>query len=83
MDHVNTAPSPLLGNLLTRKQLQTLIGLGEAQISHLVRLGKLPAPIKIGGLKNYWVRDEIEAYLQAKLVERNRAIEARRPREVA
>jgi predicted DNA-binding transcriptional regulator AlpA len=79
----DTTTNTLLGNLLTRKQLQQLIGLGECQISNLVRKQKLPQPIKIGGLKNYWVRDEVEAYLQGKLAERNRAIEARRPREAA
>lgn len=39
----------------------------------LVKAGKFPAPIKWGAGRNGWVEDEIDAYIEAKIAERDEA----------
>ncbi len=42
----------------------------------LVKTGKFPAPIKWGAARNGWVEDEIDAYIETKIAERDSDQEA-------
>lgn len=46
----------------------------RSQIDLLVKQGRFPAPIKIGGIKNFWIADEIESYIRQMTEDRNRGL---------
>ena len=49
--------------LMTRPDVEALLGLSRASIYRLMRGGHLPEPIRIGLRAVRWRRSEIEAYL--------------------
>lgn len=56
-------------HLLTRQQVEQLIGLGRSHIYALVRAGKFPEPVKItdgpkGAVR--WVKAEVLAWLETR-----------------
>jgi prophage regulatory protein len=58
--------------VLFRKALRNKgVDYSDAQLHRLVKAGKFPAPIKIGENRNAWIEEEIDAYIQAKIAERD------------
>lgn len=51
--------------LLTCDQVQKIVPLTTSTIYRLVRAGKFPAPIKIGGRNVRWLRNEVLQYLES------------------
>jgi prophage regulatory protein len=47
------------------------ISYSDTQIWRLVKDGLFPKPIKIGGGRNAWLESEIDAYIEAKIAERD------------
>lgn len=62
--------------LLTAKQLGSLLSLSKRQVFRLNSCGKLPSPIRIGGSVR-WAESTIAAWLQAGAPDR-KTFEARR-----
>ena len=52
--------------LLTCKQVEEIVQLTQSTVYRLVRAGKFPAPIKIGGRNVRWLRSEIMDYLKSR-----------------
>ena len=52
--------------LLTYKQVEEIVQLTQSTVYRLVRAGKFPAPIKIGGRNVRWLRSEIMDYLKSR-----------------
>ena len=50
--------------LLTRQEVESLTGLGRSTIYRLMRLGKFPAPIRIGSRAVRWPASELQEFLQ-------------------
>jgi len=48
----------------------------RVHIGRLVKVGKFPAPIKVGQNRIGWVESEIDEWLKAKIVERDARIKA-------
>jgi len=44
----------------------------RGHIARLVKASKFPKPVKLGASCNVWLEDEIDAYLKAKIAERDR-----------
>jgi len=59
--------------LLDFKALSTEKGIGysDTQIWRLVKTGHFPKPIKIGGGRNAWLEAEVDAYIKARIAERD------------
>ena len=56
--------------LLDREALKEKgISHSETQLWRLVKAGKFPQPIKVGG-KNAWVESEIDAWIEARMAAR-------------
>ncbi len=49
------------------------INFSRPHLWRLVRSGALPAPVKIG-MRNVWVEGEIDAYIEAKIANRDREL---------
>ena len=63
-------------NLLSRKTVADLVDLHPEHISRMARAGRFPKPIKFSDAKNSTVRfvaEEIEAWIAARLAEREAA----------
>ena len=58
--------------LLSAEELGIEFGLrySKVQLWKLVRAGLFPAPIKISSNRNAWIRDEIVAWVEARMAER-------------
>ena len=52
--------------LLTCDQVQEIVPLTTSTIYRLMRSGKFPQPIKIGGRNVRWIRSEIMDYLKSR-----------------
>jgi prophage regulatory protein len=52
------------------------IPFSRPHLHRLIAAGKFPRPIKIGEGTNAWVEAEIDAYLESRIAERDRATEA-------
>lgn len=52
--------------LLTCDQVQEIVPLTTSTIYRLMRSGKFPAPIKIGGRNVRWLRSEVLDYLKSR-----------------
>ena len=50
--------------LLTRQEVESLTGLGRSTIYRLMRLGKFPTPIRIGGRAVRWSASELQGFLR-------------------
>lgn len=51
-------------------------GLKRANLYLLMQRGGFPEPVKISSRSNGWVESEVEAWIEARIAERNRAKEA-------
>ena len=52
--------------LLTRRDVEARCGLDRSTIYRLMRKGRFPVPLKIGGRNVRWLSSEIEAYLNTR-----------------
>jgi prophage regulatory protein len=52
-------------------KLEKGIDYGETQLWRLAKAGRFPKPIKIGGGRNAWVESEVDAYIKARIAERD------------
>lgn len=43
----------------------------RAHLDRLIKAGKFPVPVKIGAGRNVFVEDEIDAYIEARINERD------------
>jgi prophage regulatory protein len=58
--------------LLDRDDLNAKgIRFSRAQLHRLVTAGDFPRPVKIGKNRNAWVESEIDAFIEAKIAERD------------
>jgi prophage regulatory protein len=66
---------PNLLRLIPASQLGTLKGITycRAHLDRLVKAGKFPRPIKIGPGRNAYLEAEIDAYINARIAERDAA----------
>ena len=66
-----------LYDLLDRRAVCLLLGgnkpLDASTLYRLIRLGRVPAPIKVGG-SSRWLRSECEAVLEARIASRTRCL---------
>lgn len=44
----------------------------KVHLWRLIRVGKFPAPIKLGGARNAWVESEIDQFIQQCVTERDK-----------
>ena len=51
--------------LLTDKDVASVLKLSRSSVWRLAKEGKLPKPIKIGGCSSRWKQSEIKAFLAA------------------
>ena len=59
-----TATLGTMSNLfLTRREVESVVGLSKTSVYRLMRLGKFPAPIRVGQRAVRWNADEIAAWL--------------------
>jgi prophage regulatory protein len=66
----STAPSPR--RFLSFKELRARgICYSRTHTWRMVRAGKFPVPVKLGPSRNAWVESEIDAWLDARIGERN------------
>jgi predicted DNA-binding transcriptional regulator AlpA len=56
--------------LLSMQDMQAEFKLHRTTIHYLVKRGKLPKPIKIGGKSLRWIADEIEAFKAERMASR-------------
>lgn len=59
--------------IIRKKQLLELIGLRRTALSDAIKAGRFPAPIKIGPRAVGWLAEEIAAWQQNKIADRDRA----------
>jgi predicted DNA-binding transcriptional regulator AlpA len=58
-------PQPISPALLTLPELSVYIGRAVSSIYRDVALGHIPASVRIGGGRQLWRRQEIDAWLEA------------------
>ena len=51
-------------DLMTRPEVEELLGMGRSSIYRLMREGHFPEPIRIGQRAVRWRRSELEAFLE-------------------
>lgn len=63
--------------LRRRRQVQEQVGKSRSTIYRLIGLGKFPKPVSIsgpaGGKSVFWLQSEIDAWIQARIAERDAA----------
>lgn len=52
----------------------------KTQLWRLAKAGTFPKPIKVGAARNAWVESEIDAWIKARMAERDSAAAECRPR---
>lgn len=57
--------------VLRRREVQARTGLPTSTLYSLITAGRFPKPIKLGEKAVGWLEGEIEAYLQARIAERD------------
>jgi prophage regulatory protein len=55
--------------LLRRKQVQSLTGLGRSTIYEAMAQGRFPSSIKIGARGVAWVASEVDAWIAARIAD--------------
>jgi len=62
-DHVEQGfISPIVGQIVTRRELQSMFGVSSRTIDRLVRAGVFPAPFHVGRSCRWLIRD-VEAFI--------------------
>lgn len=56
---------------LRRDQVTDTTGLGESTVRMMVRQGKFPKPVRIGGSSVAWVESEIHDWMDERIAERD------------
>ena len=59
--------------LLRFKAVKEKTGLGHTKIYEDMAAGSFPLPVKLSARAVRWVEDEIDAYIEAKIAERDEA----------
>ncbi len=65
-------------NLIRLSAVETKVGFKKSFIFEAVRNGTFPQPIRLGHRKTLWVEDEIDAWIQARIQERQAALSSRK-----
>jgi len=52
------------------------VSYSRAHIDRLVKAGKFPRPIKLGDNRNAWIEAEIDAWIEARIADRDAKREA-------
>lgn len=68
----------LMPTLLSPNELRTRKGIlySRSQLHRKIKAGTFPQPIKLGENRNAWVEDEIDRWINSRIVERNRRLDA-------
>ena len=61
----------VMRRILRRKEVEEITGLSRSSIYLRIQRGTFPAPIKLGARAVGWLEQEIEAWLEARVSERN------------
>lgn len=72
---MTTQHSPIV---IRRKQVEVKTGLGRSAIYERIKAGTFPAPIALGPRAVGWIESEIDAFLNARIAERDNSKTARR-----
>lgn len=59
--------------LLRRKAVEARTGLARSTLYQMMQAGQFPKPVRIGGRAVAWLETEIDAWIKARLVEREEA----------
>lgn len=61
--------------LMRKCELLQVVPLGRTQLNAAIKAGAFPKPIKLtdGGRRICWIREEVEAWVQERRAERDRA----------
>lgn len=64
--------------LLEMSELKSVKGVpfSRQHLHRLISAGQFPRPIKVGLNRNAFLEEEVDAWLQARIAERDRAMEA-------
>lgn len=58
--------------LLTRQEVAQLTRLSKSSVERYIRQNRFPKPIDLGPNRVAWVRSEIDAWISARIAERDR-----------
>ncbi|WP_079437392.1 AlpA family transcriptional regulator [Zoogloea sp. LCSB751] len=64
-------PAPVV--ILRRREVEARTGLGCSTIYDGIKAGTFPAPIQLGSKSVGWIQSEIDAWLAARIAERDSA----------
>jgi prophage regulatory protein len=69
----------LTTTFIRKTELLKLLPLGRTQLDAAIKAGQFPAPVKLtdGGRRIAWLEEEIEAWLEARVAARERAMAER------
>lgn len=65
--------------LVRKKEAAARVGFHPVHLMRLVKAGTFPAPVRIGPNSVAFVEDEVEAWIEAKMAEREASAEAAEP----
>lgn len=68
-ENIHPPTRPL--RLLTMKQVTQLVPFHRVYIYRLIARGEFPQPVKIGKRRNGWVASEVEAWIEARVAQRD------------
>lgn len=62
--------------LIPRPKVENIAGIGKSELNRRVRNRTFPAPVKLGPRCTRWAKSEVLAWVDARLAERNAALDA-------
>jgi len=61
----------MVNTVLLREQVERATGLSRSTLYEMVARGRFPKPIRIGARSVAWISEEVQAWLEARIAERD------------